>query len=278
MKFWNYKVDSERFCLYIKSYFFPKRRLKKLFFFRKPKNPSKKNTSANFRINEVNCGKIQDQFVISVLKTGITNWSQIWCLCLTILELLKTQHCGVASIHRIDESFPLKPSLVMLKFFIVIKLLHCKLEPFLVLILLLILKGSRGLKFRCSEKAIRIWKNLSLRFDMSSYFETWVWIICFCVCLFWNFNPSKAWKQLFVIVFRRVEISSFRRVEIKRKSRWFKLNSQNSIISFGYVDFYAKIFLILYTPFENSTTRTAIPGSLWLHSGLVGVALMAHAP
>ena len=30
-------------------------------------------------------------------------------------------------------------------------------------------------------------------------------------------------------------------------------------ISFGYVDFYAKIFLILYTPFENSTTRIAIP-------------------
>jgi hypothetical protein len=91
MKFWNKIVDSERFCLYIKSYFFSKRRL----FFWKPKNPSKKKTSANFRINEVNCGKIQDQFVISVLKTGITNWSQIWCLCLTILELLKTQHCAV---------------------------------------------------------------------------------------------------------------------------------------------------------------------------------------
>ena len=76
MKFWNNNVDSERFCLYIKSIFFSKRRLKN-FFFRKPKNPSKKKTSANFRINEVNCGKIQDQFVISVLKTGITNWSQI---------------------------------------------------------------------------------------------------------------------------------------------------------------------------------------------------------
>ena len=35
-------------------------------------------------------------------------------------------------------------------------------------------------------------------------------------------------------------------------------NSQNSIISFGYVDFYAEVFLILYTPFENSTTRIAI--------------------
>jgi hypothetical protein len=60
---------------------------------------------------------------------------------------------------------------------------------------------------------------------------TIVWVICFCVCLFWNFNPSKAWNfnpskawnQLFVIVFRRVEISSCRRFEIKRKNRWFKL-------------------------------------------------------
>ena len=33
------------------------------------------------------------------------------------------------------------------------------------------------------------------------------------------------------------------------------------MISFGYVDFYAKIFLILYTPFENSTTRIAIESS-----------------
>ena len=37
-----------------------------------------------------------------------------------------------------------------------------------------------------------------------------------------------------------------------------KLKTQNSIISFGYVDSYAKIFLILYPPFENSTTRIAI--------------------
>ena len=49
----------------------------KIFFFKKPKIHQKKKTSANFRINEVNCGKIQDQFVISVLKTGISNWSQI---------------------------------------------------------------------------------------------------------------------------------------------------------------------------------------------------------
>ena len=35
-------------------------------------------------------------------------------------------------------------------------------------------------------------------------------------------------------------------------------NSQNSIISFGYVDFLAKIFPILYPPLENSTTRITI--------------------
>ena len=33
---------------------------------------------------------------------------------------------------------------------------------------------------------------------------------------------------------------------------------QNSIISFGYVDSYAKICLFLYPPLENSTTRIAI--------------------
>ena len=37
-----------------------------------------------------------------------------------------------------------------------------------------------------------------------------------------------------------------------------KLKTQNLIIFFGYVDFHAKIFLILYTPFENSITRIAI--------------------
>ena len=35
-------------------------------------------------------------------------------------------------------------------------------------------------------------------------------------------------------------------------------NSQNSIISFGYVDFWTKIFPILYPPLENSTTRITI--------------------
>ena len=35
-------------------------------------------------------------------------------------------------------------------------------------------------------------------------------------------------------------------------------NSHNSIISFGYGDFLAKIFPILYLPYENSRTRIAI--------------------
>ena len=35
-------------------------------------------------------------------------------------------------------------------------------------------------------------------------------------------------------------------------------NSQNSKISFGYVDFYAKSFQILYPSLENSTTGIAI--------------------
>ena len=33
--------------------------------------------------------------------------------------------------------------------------------------------------------------------------------------------------------------------------------TQNSIISYGYVDSFAKIFLILYPLLENSTTRIA---------------------
>ena len=36
------------------------------------------------------------------------------------------------------------------------------------------------------------------------------------------------------------------------------IQTQNSIISFGYVASQAKIFLTLYPPFENSTTLTAI--------------------
>ena len=81
-----------------------------------------------------------------------------------------------------------------------------------------------------------------------------VWVICFCVRLFWNFNPSKvwnfnpskAWNQLFVIVFRRVEISSFRRVEIKRKSRWFKLM---------YSKFLSMLYLKNAFKFSNSKNR-----------------------
>ena len=68
-------MDSERFFIYIKSYFFWKRRLENIFF-QKTQNPSKKKTSANFRIIEVNCGEIQGQFVISTLKTDIEIQSQ----------------------------------------------------------------------------------------------------------------------------------------------------------------------------------------------------------
>jgi hypothetical protein len=45
-----------------------------------------------------------------------------------------------------------------------------------------------------------------------------------------------------------------------------KLKIQTSIISFGYVDSYAKIFLILYPPLENSTTCVAI---LWVRFGTI---------
>ena len=38
----------------------------------------------------------------------------------------------------------------------------------------------------------------------------------------------------------------------------FSFSLQNINIFFEYVDFYAKIFLILYTPFEKSTPRIAI--------------------
>ena len=40
---------------------------------------------------------------------------------------------------------------------------------------------------------------------------------------------------------------------------WHLSNSPISIISLGWVDFKAEIFLILYTFLENSTTRIAIP-------------------
>ena len=44
-----------------------------------------------------------------------------------------------------------------------------------------------------------------------------------------------------------------------------KLKTQNSIISFEYVDFSAKNLLILYPPFENSTTRIAIMKNIVKH-------------
>ena len=37
-----------------------------------------------------------------------------------------------------------------------------------------------------------------------------------------------------------------------------KLKTQNSVISFGYVDSYVKIFLMFYPLFENSTNHIAI--------------------
>ena len=56
---------------------------------------------------------------------------------------------------------------------------------------------------------------------------------------------------------------SNRKLTLKVKLRHFltpphQTNTQNSIISFGYVDFQAQIFPILYPPFENLTTRITI--------------------
>ena len=43
-------------------------------------------------------------------------------------------------------------------------------------------------------------------------------------------------------------------------------NFQNSMISFQYVDFYAKILVILYTPLKTLTTRITITQmNGWLH-------------
>ena len=52
-------------------------------------------------------------------------------------------------------------------------------------------------------------------------------------------------------------------------------NSKNSIISLGYVDSYAKIFIILYPPLENSTTRNAIGHNL-LPLFEIGITDLAH--
>ena len=52
-------------------------------------------------------------------------------------------------------------------------------------------------------------------------------------------------------------------------------NSQNSIISFGYVDFWAKIFLILYPALENSANLIAI--LIGEVGGILGLTLGASA-
>ena len=49
-----------------------------------------------------------------------------------------------------------------------------------------------------------------------------------------------------------------------------KLKTQNSIISFGYVDSYAKIFLILYPPLKNSTTHIANLDKMFIKLESVG--------
>ena len=98
-------------------------------------------------------------------------------------------------------------------------------------------------------------------------------IICFCVCLSWNFkpskawnfNPSKAWKQLFVIVFRRVEISSFRRVEIKRQNRWLKLISKQFDLVWPVEN---KVFSSLNFEVENLTWENLWRRSLALVCGI----------
>ena len=62
-------------------------------------------------------------------------------------------------------------------------------------------------------------------------------------------------------------------------------NAQNSIISFGYVDSYAKIFLILYPLLENSTTRitiicksqwTIISSSIYSNTGSIEILPKSH--
>jgi len=57
---------TQKDFLYIKKCFFLENKAGKYFF---SKNPKK--TSANFWIIEVNCGEIQGQFVISILKTSL---------------------------------------------------------------------------------------------------------------------------------------------------------------------------------------------------------------
>ena len=58
---------------------------------------------------------------------------------------------------------------------------------------------------------------------------------------------------MYLIVKKPKKLLFLQAIEARHKS-----NSQNSKIYFGYVDSKAKIFLILYTPFEISTTRIVI--------------------
>ena len=71
----NYSSGLRKFFFIYKSDIFGKEDWK-ICFFKRPKIHRKKKTSSNFRIIEVNCGKIQGQFVISTLKTDIEIQSQ----------------------------------------------------------------------------------------------------------------------------------------------------------------------------------------------------------
>ena len=82
-----------------------------------------------------------------------------------------------------------------------------------------------------------------------------------------NVNNKKCAPELLFFIEKKIEKDSndfwHRKLTLKVKL-WHILtpphytNSQNSIISFEYVDFLAKLFPILYPPLENSTTRIAI--------------------
>ena len=78
-----------------------------------------------------------------------------------------------------------------------------------------------------------------------------------------NFNNKKCASKLVKKIEKDSNDFRRRKLTLKAKCRPFltpphDTNSQNSIISFGYVDSYATIFLILYPLLENSTTRIAI--------------------
>ena len=52
--------------------------------------------------------------------------------------------------------------------------------------------NSRGYKFTNSR--IHVFMRSKEHKFSSMDNNILVWIICICVCLFWNFNPSKAWN------------------------------------------------------------------------------------